>query len=80
MVDNEPVEIQGEKLAKGDVMDKKYSIAKGLIKSIRPAVLGGSAAVVASNAVAGETDIPTAAIISVATWAFSMFVNWFKNR
>lgn len=59
---------------------KKYKFLKGALKSIRPAILGGGAAAAATNAVSGSTDIPTTAIITVATWAINLLINWLKNR
>ena len=59
---------------------KNYSLLKGAIKSLRPAILGGGAAVAAQQGVSGSTDLPATAIITVATWAINLLINWMKNR
>lgn len=53
----------------------QYSLLKGVLKAIRPAVLAGVA-----GGVGSEGDLPVTALSAVCAWILQVVLNYLKHR
>jgi len=71
------------KLKKEEIMFKlfgKFLVGKGIWKACKRAVVAGGSTIGATAVATGDADEVTTALVTVATWLVSLFMDWLKHR